>query len=126
MKILDLPVEPREKLGSANSRRYRLAGQIPTILYGRGKDNVPLTVSAVDFAAIQAAHTLLIRLKTGDKEQIALIREISWDVFGEYVQHVDLTQLQSTPTLRREEITTICATNVRIAIHSRSKAKGNA
>ncbi len=91
MKILDLPVERRDKLGSANSRRYRRAGQIPTILYGAGQENVPLTVTAENFAEITAARTLLIRLKLGDDvEQLALIREVSWDVFSEHIQHIDL------------------------------------
>ena len=42
MKILDLPVEKREKLGSAASRRYCRAGKIPTNLYGGGQDPVAL------------------------------------------------------------------------------------
>ena len=95
MKILDLSVEHRDKLGSANSRRYRRAGHIPIILYGAGQKNVPLTATAEDFACVSAAHTLLIRLKLGDDvEQLALIREVSWDVLSEYVQHIDLTRVR--------------------------------
>ncbi len=95
MEILDLPVEHRDKLGSANARRYRRAGHIPVILYGAGQDNVPLVVTAEKFADILAAHTLLIRLKLGDDvEQLALIREVSWDVFSEHVQHIDLTRVR--------------------------------
>ena len=95
MKILDLPVERRDKLGSANSRRYRRAGHIPVILYGAGQENVPLTVTAENFAEITAARTLLIRLKLGDDvEQLALIREVSWDVFSEHIQHIDLGRVR--------------------------------
>ena len=94
MKILDLPVERRDKLGSANSRRYRRAGHIPVILYGAGQENVTLTATVDDFADVTAAHTLLIRLKLGeDVEQLALIRDVSWDVFSEYVQHIDLARV---------------------------------
>jgi large subunit ribosomal protein L25 len=93
MQILNLPVEMRDKLGSANARRYRRAGQVPCCLYGRGQDNVNLVADAHDLQEILKTHTALVNLKLGDHEQTALLRSVEWDVFGEAVEHVDLVRV---------------------------------
>jgi len=93
MKIVDLPVEKREKLGSAHARRYRQAGLIPCQLYGGGQENVNLVAKSGDFGNILEAHTAIVRLKLGAEEQTALVRDVSWDTFGEQVEHVDLTRV---------------------------------
>ena len=96
MQILDLKVEKREKFGSANSRRYCRDGKIPMILYGRGQDTVPLLCEADDFGEVTRAHTAIVRLTVGDSiAQTALIREIAWDTFGDYVQHIDLVRVEA-------------------------------
>jgi large subunit ribosomal protein L25 len=94
MQILELHVEMRDQLGSAAARRYCRAGKIPCVLYGRGKDNVMLLIDHEEFLAIQKAHTAIVRLRLDDKEQTALVREIKWDTFGEYVQHIDLVRVE--------------------------------
>ena len=94
MKILDLPVETREKLGSANSRRYCRAGQIPSVLYGGKRDSVSLVFQAEDFDSILKAHTALVRLRLSDEvNQTALVRNVTWDTFGNHIQHVDLQRV---------------------------------
>ncbi|MHC4163598.1 MAG: 50S ribosomal protein L25, partial [Planctomycetota bacterium] len=90
MKILNLPVEKRDRLGSANARRYRRAGKVPCSLYGRGQDNVNLVANADDLQEVLKTHTALVRLELGEQEQTALLRSVDWDVFGEAVEHVDL------------------------------------
>lgn len=94
MKIHDLPVERRDKLGSANSRRYRRAGKIPCILYGYGQEALPLTTEMESFDAVRKAHTALVRLKLGDQEQTALVRDVTWDTFGTHVSHIDLVRVE--------------------------------
>ncbi|MHC4818632.1 MAG: 50S ribosomal protein L25 [Planctomycetota bacterium] len=94
MKILNLPVQSRDKLGSANARRYRRAGQVPCSLYGRGQENVNLVADAHDLQEVLKTHSALVRLKLGEKEQTALLRSVEWDVFGEAVEHVDLVRVQ--------------------------------
>jgi len=95
MQLLDLNVEKREKLGSANSRRYCRAGKIPMILYGRGQPSVPLMCEADDFGAVTKAHTALVKLTVGDIRQTALIRDVEWDTFGDYVLHIDLVRVEA-------------------------------
>lgn len=94
MKILDLNVELREKLGSAEARRHRRAGRVPCVLYGGPQDNVPLTTTSDDFAEILKGHTLLVRLHLGDQQQTALVRRVDWDTFGEYIEHIDFQRVE--------------------------------
>jgi large subunit ribosomal protein L25 len=94
MQILNLPVEMRDRTGSANSRRYRRAGQIPCILYGRGQENLMLVTPTEAFESIQKAHTALVRLTFGEKVQTAMIRDVRWDTFGEHVEHIDFFRVE--------------------------------
>ncbi|MHC4137047.1 MAG: 50S ribosomal protein L25 [Planctomycetota bacterium] len=100
MKILNLPVEKRDRLGSANARRYRRAGKVPCSLYGRGQDNVNLVANADDLQEVLKTHTALVRLELGEQEQTALLRSVDWDVFGEAVEHVDLVRVQLEDEVR--------------------------
>ncbi|MHC4960392.1 MAG: 50S ribosomal protein L25 [Planctomycetota bacterium] len=102
MQILDLPVEKRETLGSAASRRHCRAGQIPSVLYGAGRENVPLVFGHKAFEQVLKAHTALVQLKFGDVKQTALVREITWDTFGEFIQHVDLQRVDMSEEIRLE------------------------
>ncbi|MHC4550597.1 MAG: 50S ribosomal protein L25 [Planctomycetota bacterium] len=94
MKILDLPVALRDKLGSASARRYRRAGQVPCNLYGSGQENINLVADVHALEGVLKAHTALVRLKLGDDEQTALLRAVNWDVFGEEVEHIDLVRVE--------------------------------
>ncbi len=100
MQILDLPVEKRETSGTAQSRRARREGRVPCILYGGKQANVPLFTKALDFGNVLKAHSALVRLKLGEQEQTALLREVKWDVLGEYVQHVDFVRVEMTDEVR--------------------------
>ena len=100
MQILDLPVEKRENFGTANARRSRRGGRVPCMLYGGKQANVPLTASTLDLGNVLKVHTALVRLKLGEQEQTALLREVKWDVLGEYVQHVDLVRVEMTDEVK--------------------------
>ncbi len=100
MQILDLTVEKRDNFGTSNARRSRRAGQVPCMLYGGKQANVPLFAKAHDLGNVLKVHTALVRLKLGQQEQTALLREIKWDVMGEYVQHVDLVRVEMTDEVK--------------------------
>jgi large subunit ribosomal protein L25 len=100
MQILDLPVEMRESFGTAPSRRARRQGQVPCILYGGKQKNVPLFTKELDLGTILKAHSALVRLKLGEQEQTALIREVKWDVMGEFVQHIDFVRVEMTDEVK--------------------------
>ena len=94
MKIIDLPVQKRELTGSAESRRIRRAGGIPVNLYGGDRPSVSLLTERDSFAKVLKAHSAIVRLKLADVEQTALVREVSWNVFGDHVEHLDLFRVE--------------------------------
>ncbi len=100
MKIVDLPVEPREALGSAACRRLRRGGGIPIVLYGGGREGVNLSTTRDAFKEVFKAHTALVRLTSGDVTQTALVREVAWDTFGDYVEHLDLFRVEAGDEVR--------------------------
>jgi len=100
MQILDLPVEKRESFGTARARRSRRTGQVPCMLYGGKQSNVALFAKVLDLGNVLKSHSALVRLKLGEQEQTALLREVKWDVMGEYVQHVDLVRVEMTDEVR--------------------------
>ena len=95
MKIIDLPVETRELLGSAESRRLRRRGGIPVVLYGGGRDSVHLATTRDAFGEVLKYHSAVVRLTAGDVEQTALVRDVAWDTFGDYVEHLDLLRVEA-------------------------------
>ena len=100
MQILDLPVEKREKLGSANARRYRRSGGIPCNLYGRGVDPFPLVTTRDAFGEVLKLHTAIVRLMLGEDSQLALLREVKWDTYGDHVEHIDFKRVEMEDTVK--------------------------
>jgi large subunit ribosomal protein L25 len=89
-----LNVAVREQLGTNNTRRLRLTGQIPAILYGHGEENVNLSIPATEInGAIQHGSKIVdIRGAVSDS---ALISDVQWDAFGTSVLHIDLTRVSA-------------------------------
>jgi len=105
-------VTRRDAFGSQHTRRLRRNGQVPAILYGHGKENVPLAVpqDQVQQAIRQSAR--LIDLQGAVKES-ALIREVQWDALGNQILHLDLTRVSATELVR-----------VEVALETRGTAAG--
>ncbi|MHC4952512.1 MAG: 50S ribosomal protein L25 [Planctomycetota bacterium] len=100
MKIVDLPVEPREKLGSAESRRLRRQGLIPLVLYGGDRPSRHLTTTRDAFGEVLKHHSAVVRLQRAGTDQTALVRSVAWDTFGDYVEHLDLFRVDAEDEVR--------------------------
>jgi large subunit ribosomal protein L25 len=94
-----LNVEARDTRGKRNARRLRLAGKIPAVLYGHGKETVALSLSA---DAIDAAvrHGVRLISLTGAVTDQAFVRELQWDTWGKHVLHVDFTRVSAHEKVR--------------------------
>lgn len=89
----NLVAESRELLGSANSRRLRLQGRIPTNLYGLKKDTVSLTVNADDVDQLIAGGSKVVDVTVDGTTDKAIVKELQWDVFGTHVKPMDLMRV---------------------------------
>lgn len=94
MELFDLDVKVRETNGSRASRKLRLYGQIPGVLYGQ--DRPPLSVSLEGSALdklLRDGHRL-VTLKMGSDEQRAIITEVQHDHYGDDIIHVDFSRIR--------------------------------
>lgn len=89
----ELTATPRTVIGKASSR-LSAAGQIPAVLYGAGREAMPIAVDRHDFelwAAHHAAGSGIVELKVaGEKKPInAMVREIQHSTVKGTILHVD-------------------------------------
>lgn len=96
-----LEVETREKVGKLNNRRLRDSGMLPAVLYGHGQEPVSLSLKSdqVDASLRHGAH--LVDLK-GAADGQALLQDVQWDTFQQYVLHVDLLRVDSSDRVKVE------------------------
>lgn len=114
-----LVVEAREATGKGAARKLRAAGRIPAVLYGRGRDSLPLALDprALDrILRAQGANTLLDLTVEGRPEltdTVALVKELQRDPLRGEIVHADLYQVDLTR-----------AVEVEVPIHLVGKPRG--
>lgn len=94
--IFDLEASVRTDLGKGASRRLRLEGKVPAILYGAGKDPVALTLEhnkvsqAQDF---EAFYSHVLTLHIDGKKVEALVKDMQRHPFKPKVTHIDFQRV---------------------------------
>lgn len=114
-----LVVEAREAVGKGANRKLRAAGKAPAVLYGRGRDSLPLVIDprALDkILRASGANTLLDLTVEGHaelKESVALVRDMQRHPLRGDIVHVDFYEVD----LAR-------AVTVDVPVHLVGKARG--
>lgn len=96
MELIKLSVQTREP-GKPN--KVRQSGMIPVVLYGSGKDNLHLSVSASDFIKVfrQTGYNTIIELDIdGKNKENILIYEVTRNPITDNFQHVDMMRVDMT------------------------------
>jgi len=98
-----LVAQARTDTGKGVARKLRVAGRIPAVLYGRGRESVPLTVDPTELQKLLhqsgAGMNTLIDLSLEGAEQVVLVKELQRDpVRGRYL-HADLYVVDLTQTI---------------------------
>ncbi len=89
-----LQVEPRKLQGKRNSKRLRLAGKVPAIVYGHGEAAVSIAVTSDAISAAVRHGSRVVQLQ-GAVSDSALIRELQYDPFGLEILHVDFARVSA-------------------------------
>lgn len=96
MEQVSLRAERRDEAGTGPARRLRDEGGVPAVLYGRGLDNTPLSVSRRDlYSALhtEAGTNALINLEVGKDKFLTIARELQrHPVRGEII-HLDFINI---------------------------------
>jgi len=90
---ITLKAQTRSELGKGPSRRARVEGKIPAVLYGTAVDATPLTVDAKEIwhaLHTEAGANVLIHLKLDSQDEfLTMAREIQRHPVKNTVLHVD-------------------------------------
>ncbi len=114
-----LVVEAREAVGKGANRKLRAAGKAPAVLYGRGRDSLPLAIDPRVLDKILRAsgsNTLLDLTVEGHAERtesVALVREMQRHPLCGDIVHVDFYEVDLTR-----------AVTIEVPVHLTGKARG--
>jgi large subunit ribosomal protein L25 len=90
-----LRVEERPELGSRASRRLRLSGYVPGIVYGAGDDPIPFKVGARELRLALQDPSAVLDLAVGSGRTLpVIVKEEQRHPVRDEVMHVDLLQVR--------------------------------
>ena len=98
---MELSVEKREKFGRAVSA-LRAKGLIPAELYGRGKENLHLSVGRKEFMKVfrEAGENSIVTVVVDEKKHPVLIHDISRDPVTDVVTSIDFYEVRLDEKIR--------------------------
>ena len=101
MEQKTLQAETRTELRSAASRRLRLAGKIPAIVYG-SQDPVSITLDAHAFRQQfrVISESQIIRLTIDGDDRDVLIKDYQEDIITGALKHIDFYEIEKGKMLR--------------------------
>ena len=95
MKIA-IKAEPRSLQGTGASRRLRRGDKVPGILYGGGKDALPIELDHKELflnLRLEAFHASILDLEVGAEKAQVLLRDYQMHPFQQRVLHVDFQRV---------------------------------
>ena len=99
----DIPVikaQPRQDVGTAAARRLRKQGQIPAVIYGRGAENINLTLDSRIFERLLASHSFVLAVEYEGRPVNVQVKAIQYDHLGDHIIHADLTRISLTDMIQ--------------------------
>jgi large subunit ribosomal protein L25 len=101
---ITVAAEPRSERGKNEARRLRVRGLAPAVVYGAGKEAVPVSISPKEINKIlhsKSGHNTIFNVHIGDGETTPVMI-VDWqnDPVRENLLHVDMKRVDLTKTLR--------------------------
>ena len=93
-----LKISQRTQFGSRKAKRLRRNGQIPSVVYGRGGNELNVTVDEKEFMDTIGYSTSsgIIELKMGRKSPVtAIVKDVQWDILTDEPLHVDFLRVSA-------------------------------
>jgi large subunit ribosomal protein L25 len=86
----------REGQGTSASRRLRRAGQVPGILYGEGKDALPIALDHNDLMLSlrkEAFQSSVLAMSIDGTKELALLRDVQVHPYKPLILHIDFQRV---------------------------------
>ena len=105
MAEVTLEVQPRQDAGKNANRKLRQQGLVPAVVYGGGRDPMPIQVDRRTLLNLmrqtQGGNPIfLLQLAGTDTSRHAMIREMQIDPVSRQVLHVDFQRVLMTEKIR--------------------------
>ncbi len=105
MSHVTIEVEPRDNRGKNANRKLRATGQVPAVVYGGGKEPVPIQIQKRAFEDLLRATggenaLFLLKLADTDKSRHAMIREVQHNHVTGDLLHVDFLRVMLDQQVR--------------------------
>ena len=105
MSELTIEVSRREASGKNVNRRLRSSGQVPAVVYGGGREPVPIQLhrrTLLELMRSTEGHNPIFLLQLADtgKSRHAMIRDMQVDPISRQVLHVDFQRILMTEKIR--------------------------
>jgi len=100
MEQVTLAFQERKELKKSASRRLRVSGMIPAVVYGQS-GAVPIAVNAHEFTLrfAEFGENTVIKLENGKTTYEVLVKDYQDDILSGKIQHVDFYHVSATKTL---------------------------
>jgi len=98
---MELQVQKRDTLGRG-VKDIRAKGLVPAELYGRGLENLHLSMPKKEFKKVfkEAGENTLVTILLDGKKHPVLIQDVSYDPLTDEIQNVDLYQVRMDEKLK--------------------------
>ncbi len=95
---------PRELQGTGASRRLRISGKVPGIVYGAGEAAmIELDHNALYHALKKEAfHSSILEMELAGKVEKVLLRDVQMHAWKQLVQHVDFQRVDATTRISKK------------------------
>jgi large subunit ribosomal protein L25 len=105
MAELKIEVQRREETGKGPSRRLRAGGMIPAVVYGGGKEPVPIQVERnIVLQLLKQGGgenaVFLLKLSGTGKSRHTMVRKIDVDPISRQIAHIDFQRILLTEKVR--------------------------
>jgi len=98
-----LEATPREATTKNAARRVRVAGQVPGVVYGAGKDSQTISVDPRQVQRIlysETGHNTIVDLKLANEQAKAMIVDWQYEPIRGHLLHVDFKRIAMDKVLR--------------------------
>src|ERR1700727_1566411 len=98
-----LEAQPREAGTKNHARRVRREGKIPAVVYGAGKDSMPVTVDPRHVLRIlrsDSGHNSIFDLAVDGERAKAMIVDWQYEPIKGHLLHIDLKRIAMDKVLR--------------------------
>lgn len=98
----ELEAAVRHEMGKGASRRLRRDEKVPGVVYGGGKDAVPLTFEHKHVAKAlenESFYSRILHLRTGSDSERVILKDVQRHPFKPRIAHVDFQRVRSDEKL---------------------------